>query len=116
MSAVESTTRTFDVVLERDAELVQHAARVGDGTRPVRDALVPIRRRAEQRSRVAGAECADDQVMDVVGVLERDHDRRLTGIQIELERSIARVAKQALLECLVDPGPRDDLRAVGGRS
>ena len=54
--------------------------------------------------------------MDVVGVLERDHDRRLTGIQIELERSIARVAKQALLECLVDPGPRDESRAVGGRS
>ena len=52
--------------------------------------------------------------MDVVGVLERDHDRRLTGIQIELERSLARVAKKALLECLADPGPRDERAPSAG--
>ena len=44
---------------------------VGDGPRAVGQALVPVRRRPEQRARIAGAERADDHVVHVFCVLDR---------------------------------------------
>ena len=52
--------------------------------------------------------------MDAVGVLERDDDRRLPWIQIELERSLPCVGEQAPLECRVNPRSRDETGPVRG--
>ena len=106
----------LDVVVEREAELAQHAAGIGDRTRSVGQALVPVGRRAEQRLRVAGAERADDHVVHVLGVLERDDLRGLARLEPELERGRTRVCKQAFLEGLVDPGARDESSSVRRRA
>jgi hypothetical protein len=53
-------------------------------------------------------------VVHVAGVLQRDQDGRGTRLQAELERSGTRVGQQALLELGIDPGTRDEPRAVGG--
>ena len=96
MSAVESTTRSSTSSPECQAELVQHASRIRDSTRPVGQALVPVGRRAEERLGIAGAERADDHVVHGLGVLERDDSRRLAGVESELERGGARVGEEAL--------------------
>jgi hypothetical protein len=52
-------------------------------------------------------------VVDVLGVLECDHDGCFARIEIELERRFARVREQAPLEVVVDPRTRDEPGAVG---
>ena len=64
----------LDVVGHDDsAELAQHAARIDHGARAVGRRLVPDRRQAQHRPRVAGAERADDEVVDGGRVLDHDH-------------------------------------------
>ena len=69
--------------------------------------------RAEQRSRVARAERAHDQMVHLLGVLQRDDDRGRSRVEVEFERGLACVRKQAPLEVLVDPCARDEARPVG---
>ena len=65
----------LDVVGDDGAELGQHRARLGDGARAVGLQLVPVRRQAQDRARIAGAQGADDQVVHRLGVLEHDQLR-----------------------------------------
>jgi hypothetical protein len=53
-------------------------------------------------------------VVDGVRVLEGDDGGRRSRVKAQLERCRPRVRQQALLEGRVDPGARDELRAVGG--
>ena len=56
-----------------EPELSQNRARFPDDPRPISRGFVPDRRHTEDRPRVAGAECTDHDVMQVVGVFDRDH-------------------------------------------
>ena len=116
MSAVESSTRSSTPSLSSSAELLEHSPRIGDRTGAVRQALVPGRRRAEQRPRVAGAKRADDHVVDLLRVLDRDDDRRRPCIEAEVDRRSASVLEQAVLESRVDPRARNEARSVGRRA
>jgi hypothetical protein len=83
----------LDVVAEVEPELVKDASRVGHGTRAIAEALVPVGRRSEQRTRVAGAESANNEVVDALSVLEGlDYGRR-PRIKVELESSCPSVEK-----------------------
>ena len=53
----------FGVLGQRDAEIVEHAARVLDRARAIGRGLVPDRRQAEHFPRIAGAQRADDHVV-----------------------------------------------------
>ena len=103
----------FDLVRQAPGRTRQHAARVDHRARPIRRRLVPARRQAEQTPRIAGAERADDEVMDGGRVLDHHDDAapRARGIR---SGSIVRVRvlQQPRLEVRIDPGPRDDLRAA----
>jgi DNA-binding transcriptional MocR family regulator len=60
--------RDLDMIGQRQAELGEHRARLPHRPRPVGEALVPARRGAEQRYRIAGAQRADDDVVRGLGV------------------------------------------------
>ena len=104
----------LDVLREIEPELLQHSTRVGNGAGAIREALVPVGRRAEQSPRVAGAERAHDHVVHLLGVRERDHDGRWAGVEPELERSGTGVGEESLLELRVDPRAGDESGAVSG--
>ena len=97
---------------ERHAELGQHAARVDHRARAVGRRLVPDRRQAEHRPRVAGAERADDQVVLVGRVLDRHHVLALPPAVAELGDGRGGVRAQPVGEGRIDPGPRDHPGAV----
>ena len=55
-------------------------------------------------------------MVHVVGVLQRDHDGRRAGVEVQLEGRLAGIGEEPLPECVVDPGSRDQSRPVGGRA
>jgi hypothetical protein len=55
-------------------------------------------------------------MVDSLGVLDRNDDRRRPGIETELQRRRTRVREQTLLELRIDPGARDKARTVGRRT
>ena len=69
----------LDMLRQLQAELLQHAARVDHRARAVRRRFVPGRRQAQHRQRIAGAQGADDQVVDLRRVLDRDDVLALGG-------------------------------------
>ena len=116
-SAVESTTRSSTPSSSSTPNSREDAARVGDGARAVGQALVPLGRRAEQRLRVARAERADDEVMDA-SVFSSAEGRRATGRRRgrARRRRRARILDEPPLELGVEPGARDEPRAVRRRA
>src|SRR6476619_1000924 len=54
--------------------------------------------------------------MYLLGVLERDDDRRGAGIEADLARRHAGVGEQAPLEIWIGPGTRHETRAVSRRA
>ena len=72
VSAVESQTRISVSFGQRDAEIGEHAARVLDRARAIGRRLVPDRRQPEHFPRIAGAQRADDHVVALRRVLDRD--------------------------------------------
>ena len=114
--AVESLTRISTSSGTIGAELGQHRARLRHRARPVGLQLVPVRRQAEHRPRVAGAQGADDQVVDPLGVLEDDEAGVVVEADAELLAGGAAVGEQPRLERRIDPGPRHDLGAERRRA
>ena len=99
---------------QRGAELGEHVPRLAHGAAPVVAALVPVRRDAEEHPRIARAERAHDQVVEIRRVLDGEEVHRP---QIDAERPACRraVSQQPRLERRVDPGPGDDAGALRGR-
>ena len=93
-------------------EFAQNAARVEDGARAIGRRLVPDRRQAEHRPRVAGAERAHDQVVDLRRVLDHHHVFSLPAGKTKLGDGGAGVLEQALLEGGIHPRASDDSGAV----
>ncbi len=62
----------LDVITHFEAKLTDDRAGLPDGAGAVLRALVPVWRTAEDGPRVAGAEGADDEVMDLGRVLDDD--------------------------------------------
>src|SRR2546425_5191549 len=102
----------LDVVPELDAELTQDAPRVEHGARPVRRRLVPDGRQPQDRPRVAGAERADDEVVDLRRVFERHHVLALPAHVAELGDRSGGVGEEPRSERGIDPRARHDPRAV----
>ena len=94
VSAVESHTRISVSAGSVDAEVGEHAARVHDGARAVGRRLVPDRRQAEHLPRVAGAQRADDHVVQLGRVLDRDHVLALAADIAERGDRLGRVRQQ----------------------
>ena len=72
-----------------DAELGQHAARVDHHARAVGEALVPGRRDAEQQLGIAGAQRADDDVVDAGHVL----DGAIVGQRADIDADLGRAER-----------------------
>src|ERR1700730_14324170 len=66
------------------AELGEHGPGLDDGTRTKGLELVPIRRQAEHGSRIAGAKRANDQIVNLFGMLEDDKLRIVVEADVEL--------------------------------
>ena len=121
VSAVESQTRTSVSFGSVDAEVVEHAARVLHGARAVRRRLVPDRRQAEHLPRIAGAQRADDHVVALRRVLDRDQMIADAAHVAHRGDRLGGVRQQRLLERRIGPGlgdhdravPRSDLGLVG---
>ena len=62
----------LDVVRQMRAEFCKHGARFADDTRTISPALVPGRRKPQQFARIARAQGADHNVVDVFVVLDGD--------------------------------------------
>src|SRR6266850_5339428 len=92
-----------------DAELAQHDAGLAHRPRAVLERLVPDRRQADERVRVARAERADDHVVDAGPVLD---DLQVDAAEAQLLDGLRPVGQEPLLVRRVDPRPRDDLGAV----
>ena len=95
-----------------DAEIGEHAARILDRARAVGRGLVPDRRQAEHLPRIAGAQRADDHVVEARGVLDRDQMVADPAHVAELAHRLGGVVEQRPLECGIAPGLGDDTRAV----
>jgi len=61
----------LDLSLHFQPELFEDTTRINDDTRTVAQALVPIRRYAEDRAWIARTECADHDIMQLLGILDR---------------------------------------------
>ena len=107
-----TSTRTLSGRIQ--PELAQDGARLADRTGAVGAGLVPVGRSTQHEARVAGAERADDQVVDRGRALDRT-DRDDPAIDAELARRGIGIGEQALLVGRVDPGPGDHAR-TGGRA
>jgi DNA-binding transcriptional MocR family regulator len=103
--------RDPDAAGQCHAELGQDFAGFADRARPVGKALVPARRRTEQRHRVARAQRAHDDVVRVVGV---GHHAQLVAQPVEagLRRGRVPVRQQQVAIPRVGPGPRRHPRPV----
>ena len=112
VSAVESHTRTSVSFGSVDAEVVEHAARVLHRARAVRRRLVPDRRQAEHLPRIAGAQRADDHVVALRRVLDRDQMIADPAHVAHRGDRLGGVLQQRLLERRIGPGLGDDDRAV----
>ena len=95
-----------------EAHLGEHRARLADDAGAVGRVLVPGRRQAEHRPRVAGAQRADDDVVDVRSVLDDDDVLALRAAEAELGDGGRAVVEQPGLVVGVGPRPGDDLGAV----
>ena len=56
------------VIRQIEPELGQNLARLADGAGAIGALLVPVRRQAQQIARIAGAERADDDIVNVLRV------------------------------------------------
>src|SRR5262249_46174015 len=97
---------------QSEPEIGEHPLRIDDRARAVRRRFVPDGRQPQHFPRVAGAQGADDEVVDFGRVLERDQMRPDRADMSERIRRLGRVFEQALLEVGIDPGARHDARAV----
>jgi len=61
----------LDARIELEPELREHRARLAHHAGSVSEALVPARRRTEERHRIAGAKSANDDVVYALGILDR---------------------------------------------
>ena len=112
VSAVESHTRTSVSFGSDDAEIGEHAARVLHRARAVGRRLVPDRRQAQHLPRVAGAQRADDHVVPLRRVLDRDQMVADAAHVAHRGDRLGGVREQRLLERRIGPGLGDDDRAV----
>ncbi len=97
---------------QRDAEVGEHGARVLHDARAVGCALVPGGRQAEHRPRITTAQRADDHVVLVRRVLERNHVFTLAAAVAERGDGSGRVAREPGAKRWVCPGAGDDARAI----
>ena len=96
-----------------EAHLLQHCARLAHDARAIRRRLVPGRRQAEHRPRVAGAERADDDVVYGRPVFSTTTMCSPCGPPNPSSAIAAvRVGEQAALVLRVSPGPRDHPGAI----
>ena len=101
----------LDAVRQHRAPFGQHAARVAHRARAIGGGFVPMRRIAQHRAGVAGAQRADDQVMDAVGILqhaERRHPGHGDAGRLRRRRAVAQ-HQRAIVG--VGPGAGDHARA-----
>src|SRR5918998_980274 len=96
-----------------EAELSHYGAGLADGPGTVLEALVPVGRAAEDVARVAGAEGAHDQGVDLRRVLHDDEIRGGDRVQAELDGRGITVREEPRLEALVGPSAGDEPGAVG---
>ena len=96
-------------------ELPQHRAGLHDDARPVGGVLVPCRRQTEHRPRVARAERADDDVVDVRRALQHDDLGALRAAEAKLGYGLRAVLQQAPPVVGIDPrpAPRPSRRSAG---
>src|SRR5262245_2595538 len=92
-----------------DAEFAQHHAGLAHGARAVLERLVPDRRQADERVRIARAERAHDHVVNARPVLD---DLEVDAAEAQLLDGRGAVGKEPLLVRWVEPRPRHDLGAV----
>ena len=85
-----------------DAKLLQDAPRVDNRARPVRRRLVPVRGQSKRRPRIAGAQRANDHVVDVVSVLHDHHVFALYARIAKLLDGFGSIAQEAA-SCIPDP-------------
>ena len=85
------------VVGQLEAEFAQHAARIDHRTRAIGRRLVPDGWQAEDRPRIARAQGAHDEVVDLGRILEDHHVLALAANVAELGNRGAGVGEQAFL-------------------
>ncbi len=93
-----------------DAEVGKHAARIDHRARAIGRRLVPHRRQPQHFPGVAGAQRADDHVVALRRVLDRD---QMDGAPGKAERAdrVGGVGDEAALELRIGPGLGDDAGA-----
>ena len=92
-------------------ELGQHPPGLAYGAAAVAPRLVPVRRTAEQKARVARAQSAHHDIVGLGGVLHHQ-DRDGTDIDPELRRGGLRIGQQPLAKAIVDPGSGHEPRTL----
>src|SRR5215471_14940887 len=102
----------LSLIRYREAELCERASRIAHEAGTVRRRLVPNRRQAECRPRIAGAEGADHDVVHLGRVLDHDHVLALRPAKAEFSDRRGRVLHQPGLVVWISPGTCNDLRAV----
>src|SRR5580693_867496 len=95
-----------------DAKLLQDAPRVDNRARPVRRRLVPVRGQSKRRPRIAGAQRANDHVVDVVSVLHDHHVFALYARIAKLLDGFGSIAQEPLLVFRIRPRLGDDAGPV----
>src|SRR5919112_4137344 len=106
----------LDAFGDLEPKLPHDRAGFADGARAVVEALIPVGRASQDGPRVAGAQGADDQVVYLRRVLDRDELDRAGGVYAEFECRRLRVGEETGLELLVYPGPDHEPRSVGRRA
>src|SRR5215211_4460516 len=89
-----------------DPELVENSTRIAHRPRTIGRHLVPGRRNAEDGQRVAGAQGAYDEVVDLSRVL---NDLQMRIPQAELRDRFGAAGEETLLELRIGPRARHDL-------
>ncbi len=97
---------------QADAEIGEHAARILDGAGTIGRGLVPDRRQPQHFPGVTGAQRADDHVVPLRRVLDRDQMIADPADMAERADGLAGIRQQGLFEGRIGPGFRHDLRAI----
>src|ERR1700722_7556386 len=109
---VAITDAPLNLLRKLDPKLLQDPPRGDNRARPVRRGCVPVRGQSERRPRIAGAERANDHVVDVVSVLHDHHVFALDARIAKLVDGFGSIAQKSLLELRIRPRLGDDAGPV----